>query len=354
MYYDFLTIANEQMRREIIGIQREVVKTHFGVGRIPERHVMSISAKHIGILKKEGIFQNIIQNPNMLKRHVYTSFLQMLLPSVSNSEKLQTMNALKITDFGNPGKWYPMARSMERRIIAHVGPTNSGKTFSAIQKLKSASSGSYCAPLRLLAMEMYDTMNLEKKECSLITGEAIENSLNGDLLKDPRDASLISCTVEMFNLKRKYDIVVIDEIQMMADPFRGWAFTEAFLGAIAPEIHVCGEESILNLLKILCIMNNEPLEIIKYDRLSPLYVAKQAVGNKNQMKKGDCFVTFSRDSAYKLKEMIETKTRKKCAIIYGKLPLESRRLQAKLFNSPDSEYDFLVATDAIGMGMNLY
>lgn len=335
-------------------MHKDVLKSNFTDGSISERVLQSTSLRHLRQLSKDDHFQKLAStDPLAMTRHVYSSFLKLLLPVVSSEDQKNISSALKITKFGNPGRWYPMARTMERRIYAHIGPTNSGKTHAAIQKMKSKGSGTYCAPLRLLAMEMYDRLNLDGIACSLVTGETIEYPLKGTCI-NPRDSPFISCTVEMFSHQKLFDIVIIDEIQMMADSLRGWAFTEAFLGARAPEVHVCGEESIIPVLKKLCIQNKEPLEIVTYKRLSPLHIGNKPVFKRNHMKKGDCFVTFSRNDAFELKNEIEHKTGKKCAIVYGKLPLESRRLQAKLFNSPDSDYDYLVATDAIGMGLNLY
>jgi ATP-dependent RNA helicase SUPV3L1/SUV3 len=73
----------------------------------------------------------------------------------------------------------------------------------------------------------------------------------------------------------------------------------------------------------------------------------------NNLRKGDCVVAFSRKKIFQMKQMIESVTRKKCAVIYGSLPMESRTHQAQLFNDPNTEFDILVATDAVGMGLNL-
>jgi ATP-dependent RNA helicase SUPV3L1/SUV3 len=100
--------------------------------------------------------------------------------------------------------------------------------------------------------------------------------------------------------------------------------------------------------------NSATIQVNHYERLTPLTVSKQSLRGKiENITRGDCIVTFSRKSCYAIKNTIETKTPFKSAIIYGALPPETRAEQAKLFNDPASKYDVLVASDAIGMGLNL-
>ena len=162
-------------------------------------------------------------------------------------------------------------------------------------------------------------------------------------------------------------VAVIDEIQMMSDADRGWAFTHALLGLPAREIHVCGEPAAIPLLKKISHLLKEPIEIhTHYKRLVPLEVESRPLGKIHidgvnsphycgslALRKGDCVIAFSRRSIFLTKRAIETQTKRKVAVVYGTLPLESRTVQARLFNDPNSDYDVLVATDAIGMGLNL-
>ena len=139
----------------------------------------------------------------------------------------------KDTNFTDPHELYPNARSMKRKIVYHGGPTNSGKTYEALQRLKMASGmgGIYCGPLRLLALEVYEKLNIDGIFCQLVTGQDkryIPSSLH------------TSCTIEMCNIDKVYDVAVLDEIQLISDTERGWAWTRAFLGLQAYEIHVCG------------------------------------------------------------------------------------------------------------------
>ena len=103
----------------------------------------------------------------------------------------------------------------------HVGPTNSGKTYNAMQRMYKAESGVFCGPLRLLAREIYEKCNNLGVPCRLVTGEAIQEVDN---------ARHVSSTVEMAPLGQMVDVAVIDEIQLIGDAQRGWAWTAAVLG----------------------------------------------------------------------------------------------------------------------------
>lgn len=251
-------------------------------------------------------------------------------------------------DFSNPAEWFPEARKMRRHLIMHIGPTNSGKTFRALQKLKQADRGYYAGPLRLLAREIYDRFKDEGVRCNLLTGEEIIKDL--DSAGNP--AGITSGTVEMVPLTQKFDIVVLDEIQMMSDPDRGWAWTNALLGVRSREVHLCGEKSTLPIIKKIARITGDKLTVNEYERLGDLKVEASPLrkGLKG-LSKGDCIVAFSKKKILDLKLKIEKDTNLKVAVIYGSLPPETRVQQASLFNS--GECDVIVASDAIGMGLNL-
>ena len=184
-----------------------------------------------------------------------------------------------------PTDWYPETRNMKRRIILHVGPTNSGKTYHALQALSKASSGIYCGPLRLLAHEIYENLNNSGVPCNLITGE--------DRRESP-GVMINSCTVEMAPLNMDFDVAVVDEIQMISDPSRGWAWTQAILGLKAKELHICGEPTAVELLQKLFKSTNEEVEVKTYKRLTPLQVQDKSLkGNLKKIQKGDCMLLFS-------------------------------------------------------------
>ena len=247
-----------------------------------------------------------------------------------------------------PHAWYPKARLMKpRKVVVHIGPTNSGKTFTALKSLEDANSGIYLGPLRLLAWEVFEKLGTGGVRCGLLTGQEREF---------PDDHTHVSCTIEMADLNRVYDVAVIDEGQLIGDQQRGWAWTSAFLGLCAHEVHVCGSKTLLPVIEKLCKKTGDDLTITHYERLSPLSVMNLALGNYKGIQKGDCIVGFSRKELYRMKYTIERKCQDngiRCCVIYGNLPPEARQAQARLFNDESSEYDVLVASDAIGMGLNL-
>lgn len=251
------------------------------------------------------------------------------------------------TDLRYPTEWYAAARATQRQIHLHVGPTNSGKTYNALKRLEEAGNGYYCGPLRLLAHEVYARFQAKGIPCHLITGDDVRTDSS-------EDVKLRSSTVEMVDTNSRVEVAVIDEIQMMAHEERGWAWTRAFLGSNAKEVHLCGETRVIPLVRELSASMGDVLHIHNYERLSPLKVMSKSLnGNLKLLRKGDCVVAFSIIGIHALKKEIEKETGRRVAIVYGSLPPETRAAQAELFNDPDNDYDFLVASDAIGMGLNL-
>ena len=241
---------------------------------------------------------------------------------------------------------FPRARGLRRTIHLHVGPTNSGKTHGALNRLADVNVGWYAGPLRLLAYEVFVRLNARGVPTNMVTGE--------DFIRPHEQPQVTSTTVEMLPYHISLDCLVIDEIQMIADPGRGWAWTNALIGAVAKEVHCCGEESIVDLVKAIAKSLNEEVVIHRYERLSPLEIEDKSLdGDLTKVQKGDCVVTFTRNSIYETKRFIELNTPFRCAAVYGKLPPDVRVRQQDLFNRDDSGYDVLVASDAVGMGLNL-
>ncbi|NWI19169.1 SUV3 helicase, partial [Crypturellus soui] len=253
----------------------------------------------------------------------------------------------KISDLRLPPNWYPEARAIQRKIIFHSGPTNSGKTYHAIQRFLSAKSGIYCGPLKLLAHEIFQKSNDANVPCDLVTGE--ERVYANE---DARQAAHIACTIEMCSTNTPYEVAVIDEIQMIRDPARGWAWTRALLGLCAEEIHVCGEAAAIELVTELMYTTGEEVEVRNYERLTPLTVLDYALESLDNLRPGDCIVCFSKNDIYSVSRQIEARGLE-CAVIYGSLPPGTKLEQAKKFNDPADPCKILVATDAIGMGLNL-
>ncbi|ORY81415.1 P-loop containing nucleoside triphosphate hydrolase protein [Protomyces lactucae-debilis] len=267
-----------------------------------------------------------------------------LFVSVSVLTPAQVYERERLGNMALPSEWYPNARSVRRKLYLHVGPTNSGKTYQALKRLEQSESGIFAGPLRLLAHEVYERFTSAGVPCNLLTGEE---------RRSVPEARITSCTIEMLS-HRACDVLVIDEIQMIGDRSRGQNWTSALLGSAAKEIHMCGEASAVPLIRKIAESVGEEVEVREYSRLGGLEVMDQSLnGSLAKVEPGDAVVTFSRRTIFSTKKAIEQLTGRKCAVIYGALPPETRAAQARLFNDPDSGYDVMVASDAIGMGLNL-
>ena len=214
------------------------------------------------------------------------------------SRRFRTPKAynLQTIDISEPHLWYSEARQLKRKIICHVGGTNSGKTYQALNALSSAANGVYCGPLRLLAWEVQETLLKRGVKCSLVTGQekdSVENETH------------ISCTVEMADLSREFEVAVVDEAQLLGDESRGWAWTQAFLGLRAKEIHLCGSISMLPILKSLCKLTGDKMHINNYSRLTPLSINAKHLKSYKKIEAGDCVVGFGRRQLYDIKREIE-------------------------------------------------
>lgn len=240
----------------------------------------------------------------------------------------------------NPKDEYPKARQLKRTFYLHLGETNTGKTYNAMQRLKRSQQGIYLSPLRILALENYERLNEENVPCHLLTGEE-EIIVEG--------AHHSSCTVEKANLTKSYEVAIIDEVQLMADSQRGDAWTRAILGLACPEIHLCGALNAKEeLIKIIEDCGDE-IEIIAYSRLVPLQIQKTCF-KLSDIQPGDALVAFSKRRVLSLSQNLTDRGIPN-SVIYGNLPPEVRKLQYDSFMSGESPV--LVSTDAIGMGVNL-
>lgn len=225
-------------------------------------------------------------------------------------------------------------------IMLHVGPPNSGKTHDALDALAKAGSGWYLAPLRLLAFEIFDRLNQRGIPCNLLTGEE-HIPVEG--------AQITAATVEMFDPRKSGECVIIDEAQMLADPDRGWAWTRAVMEAQAPFIHVIGPPTVRSLIERMATAGAVPLEVIEHNRLAPIQIAENN-WPLHQIPSRTILVAFSRQMVLHLKTELE-KMRRSVSVVYGNLPPEVRRKQADRFANGETE--ICVATDAVGMGLNL-
>lgn len=223
-------------------------------------------------------------------------------------------------------------------LTAVLGPTNTGKTHLAIERLCAHSSGMMGFPLRLLAREVYDRVRRIKGDASvaLITGE--EKIL-------PRDARWLICTTESMPMERDVAFVALDEAQLGADPERGHVFTDRLLNARGrEETMILGAATIAPLVRALV----PEAEIIDRPRFSNLSYA--GAKKLSRLPPRSAIVAFSAEEVYAIAEAIR-RTRGGSAVVMGALSPRTRNAQVAMFES--GEVDYLVATDAIGMGLNL-
>ena len=270
-----------------------------------------------------------------IKRKITRRFIHSISEQLIKKQREELL-ARTIRDFKN---LFPMAREMRRKLTLHIGPTNSGKTYTAMKKLEEADTGYYLAPLRLLALEGYEGLKAKGVESSLITGEE-------QIIDD--EATHISSTIEMMNYEVDVDVCVIDEVQMIDDRDRGWAWANAIIGAPAKEIIMTGslnsKEAIIALSEYL----GEELEIIEFERKNPLSLLEVPTDVKD-VQSSTAIIAFSRKDVLRLKQNFSKEF--SVSVVYGNLSPEVRREEARRFR--EGETQILIATDAIAMGMNL-
>ena len=247
----------------------------------------------------------------------------------------------KRSDFADVSRYFPLARTLKRELVLYVGPTNSGKTWRSLNELAAAESGIYLAPLRLLALEGQEELEKRGKPTSFITGE--ERDLRPE-------ARFISSTIEMLNTEVRVEAVVVDEVQLLADERRGWAWLAAVVGAPAKKVIMTGSPDCVDMVTDLAKYLDEPLTIHHCQRHNELRVAPTPM-RLREVRPGTAIVCFSRRDVMRIKHLIEEHSEHKVAVVYGNLSPQVRREEARRFRSGEAQ--ILVATDAIAMGLNL-
>ncbi len=233
------------------------------------------------------------------------------------------------------------ARATWPQVILSVGATNSGKTHAAIEALAAAPSGVYLAPLRLLAWEIYERLNAQGVPCDLVTGDEVIRTPN---------ARHQAATVEMFRPTEE-QIIVLDEAQMAADPQRGGAWTRVLTHAQAKVLYLCCAPEALSLLqRFVSVLGYPPPTVQHHQRLCPLQL-HDALFPIEKPTESCIYIVFSRIDALVLKSYFEEQKNIPTSVLYGALPPDVRRAQAERFLRGDTR--ICVATDALGMGMNL-
>ncbi|WP_242966255.1 SUV3 family DEAD/DEAH box RNA helicase [Lachnoclostridium sp. An138] len=240
-----------------------------------------------------------------------------------------------------PEMEFAEVRELRRHFIFHIGPTNSGKTFQALERLKEAACGVYLGPLRLLALEVYERMNEMGVPCTMRTGqECIEEE----------NSRVTASTIEMADFDENYDIAVIDEAQLVADTDRGHSWTKAVLGLRAEEIHICMSPAAEQVICHLVGLCGDDYEVRRYERKTELICEDRPFVFPDDVREGDALIAFSKKSVLDVAGRLE-EAGVSSSVIYGSLPPEIRRRQTRLFNRGKTKV--AVATDAIGMGLNL-
>lgn len=265
------------------------------------------------------------KNKSILKKEIKQAYSKNILKS-NNNFKQNSHNSFYNYELKNA------------KYILHIGETNSGKTYNALQDLKN-NGGVYLAPLRLLAWEVFDKFIKENISCSLITGE--EQIIN-------ENDFIVSSTIEMFNYEKKYKTVLVDECFMLSDKDRGKSWLKVITSAKADVIHlICNKESEFIITKILTSIGRNNFEIKRYKRLVPLEVKKI---KQSKPPKKTVLIAFSRISVLKYKVFYEQKGYN-VSVLYGNLPPEVKRNEIEKFIT--GKTDICISTDVIGMGLNL-
>ncbi len=288
------------------------------------------------------VYENLLPNLGdtlhisaKVTRRVLFAFDRQIAGELLKKQRQQLL-ARTVRDFKN---LFPLARSLRRKLIFNVGPTNSGKTYTAMEQLRRGGTGYYLAPLRLLALEGYEDLREHGINASLITGE--------EQIVD-EDATHISSTIEMLSFESEVDTCVIDEVQMIGDRDRGWAWANAIIGAPAKVVIMTGSPNALEAIEALAVYLGEPLEIVHFERKNPLELLPNATP-MDAIEPQSAIIAFTRANALRLKQQLSATYR--TSVIYGNLGPEVRREEARRFR--DGETEILVATDAIAMGLNL-
>jgi ATP-dependent RNA helicase SUPV3L1/SUV3 len=224
------------------------------------------------------------------------------------------------------------------KITAVLGPTNTGKTHLAVERMLGHSSGMIGFPLRLLARENYERI-------AAIKGRTAVALVTGEERIVPPYARWFVCTVEAMPMDRDVAFLAIDEIQMVADRERGHVFTDRLLHARGrEETMFMGAASAKRLIRALV----PGVEFVERPRLSTLsYTGPRKI---TRLPRRSAAVAFSAAEVYSIAELVR-RQRGGCALVFGALSPRTRNAQVALYQSGD--VDYLVATDAIGMGLNM-
>lgn len=337
---DELRAAVAQLSARTTGDLRRIVERLRDQIRLDLREVGADASAYIAQLDR-----SLRSRPFAVTEDLGGSLFQTLTPVRKRARTVarQDSRLRRLQDrvgFGAYIEKFAPARRLGRRIVFHMGPTNSGKTYAALAHLTEAATGTYLAPLRLLALENYEALLERGLRAGMVTGEEILGEAG---------PTHTARTIETADLTRPVDVAVIDEIQMLADPDRGWAWTNALFGVPARTVIVCGSDDALAYVRRAAEAAGESLEVVPFERKTPLVLLDQPVPLE-KVEPGDAVVAFSRRAVHENREILVAAGHR-VATIYGALSPEVRRAEAARFRT--GEATVLVTTDAIGMGLNL-
>lgn len=245
--------------------------------------------------------------------------------------------------------FYPEEIQQRKRDVQFLlGPTNSGKTTFALKQIEKSYKNNelnqaiYLAPLRLLAIEVYEKMNKMGVPCSLWTGE---EKIHVD------NAKMIACTIEMLDTTKEYDFAIIDEYQMMTSSDRGHSWNRAMININAKKVFILGDPDFYYGAKNLLSITNpsDNISVQQFERLSKIKWEYSDI-TLTDLKRRDALIVFSKRSVVGYADEL-ARLGYSVSVLYGDLPLETRRAQSE--NFANGKTDVLVTTDVIGMGLNL-
>ena len=324
-------LLDQQQILKQYGLSKAVIRKYF-----PRPQVKTVHGRHgatwtIGVWPESEV-RKMLEHPEVAKLRAERER--------QNEEQRQMREiAARFRDF-SPEAYVRRARELKRSFVLHVGPTNSGKTYDAIEDLKRNTPGTYLSPLRLLALEMYDRINAAGIPCSMLTGEEhlpMEN------------AQIVSSTIELADTKTRFRTAVIDEAQLIADPSRGASWLRAICLVNAEVVHICMAPEALSYIQKLIESFGDEYSVVRHRRLAPLRYGGECRGYAD-LRPDDAVICFSRKSVLSTAALLE-KNGFRASVIYGALPPEARRSEVRKYLA--GENNIVVATDAIGLGISL-
>lgn len=251
-----------------------------------------------------------------------------------NTLKEFGLNQRKLKDF--------YSRRKPMKITLYCGETNSGKTYQSFQHMKHAKSGVYMAPLRLLAMEGKENIEKLGHECNLITGDYQEYSST---------ALFCSSTVEMLDSTKEYDVAILDEVQLIFNKDRGWAWSHALLSIRTDHLILTGNLEVATHIEKLSKYMGCELEVVYLERKTELLKYSHEIYDYDDVPDNSAIIAFSKRDVITIKDQYEKTTGKKASVIFGALTPKLRQLESVKFRTGES--NIVVATDAVSMGLNL-